>query len=500
MTSATPGVDGVNDADDARRQQLGQPVDGRDVARRRHEHRQELARRRPFAHDEVAQPAAARALVVGLEPLLPRPPLERPADVVGDVGDDVAVVDGDQPVPAAELMEPERRAVGPLRPRVLDLVAVAVELLRSDHRLGLDAGEAADPLERIDDLGVLVPQLLGVVEVLPGTAAADAEVRTAGVDPARAGLEQLDRPRLGIAALELRHPGANAVARERPRDEDHQLAVAGDAAPAVGETVDDELDLLIPDERAHPVSLRPPMPTAVDTYRRRLEDMTAEAMEEYYLHSAGHKPTYEIAAVYERYADLTTLDQARALRTEGAPTELYRFACEAYIGNGLRHLSEEIANAETALVVEVDGDSVPYREVSPRLVNEPDGERRRRLYAARCAVTAEHLNPLHEKATTLQRDLTGHLDAGSVLELYERCDYTPRELREATSAFLDSTDDLYRRHVDRQLRRRVGVPLAGAAPPDLARLWRAPEFDQAFAPERALPALRATLAGLGVAP
>jgi len=240
------------------------------------------------------------------------------------------------------------------------------------------------------------------------------------------------------------------------------------------------------------------MPTAVDTYRRRLEDMTAEAMEEYYLHSAGHKPTYEIAAVYERYADLTTLDQARALRTEGAPTELYRFACEAYIGNGLRHLSEEIANAEAALVVEVDGESVPYREVSPRLVNEPDGERRRRLYAARCAVTAERLNPLHEEAAMLQRDLTGHLDAGSVLELYERCDYTPRELREATNAFLDSTDDLYRRHVDAELRRRVGVPLDAAALSDLARLWRAPEFDQAFVPERALPVLRATLQGLGV--
>jgi len=240
------------------------------------------------------------------------------------------------------------------------------------------------------------------------------------------------------------------------------------------------------------------MPTAVDTYRRRLEDMTAEAMEEYYLHAAGRKPTYEIAAVYDRYADLTTLAQARALLADGAPTELYRFACEAYIGNGLRHLSEAVANAESSLVVEVDGTAVPYREVTPRLVNEPDGERRRRLYAARCAVTAAQLNPLHEQTATLRRELAGHLDAGSVLDLYERCDYAPRQLQVATNAFLDSTDDLYRRHVDRQLRQRVGVPLDAAAPADLARLWRAPEFDPAFAPDAALPALRATLAGLGV--
>jgi hypothetical protein len=240
------------------------------------------------------------------------------------------------------------------------------------------------------------------------------------------------------------------------------------------------------------------MPTAVDTYRRRLEDMTAEAMEEYYLHAAGHKRTYEIAAVYERYADLTTLERAQALRTGAAPTELYRFACEAYIGNGLRHLSEAVANAETSLVVEADGAAVPYREVTPRLVNEPDRERRLRLHTARCAVTAERLNPLHEETATLRRKLAGHLDAASVLELYERCGYAPRDLQVTTNAFLDSTDDLYRRHVDAELRRRVGVPLDAAALSDLARLGRAPEFDQAFVPERALPALRATLQGLGV--
>jgi hypothetical protein len=34
------------------------------------------------------------------------------------------------------------------------------------------------------------------------------------------------------------------------------------------------------------------MPLAVATYRARLEEMTAEVMEEHYLHAAGRKPTY----------------------------------------------------------------------------------------------------------------------------------------------------------------------------------------------------------------
>jgi hypothetical protein len=240
------------------------------------------------------------------------------------------------------------------------------------------------------------------------------------------------------------------------------------------------------------------MPTAVDSYRARLEDMTAEAMEEYYLHAAGLKATYEIAAVYERYADLTTLAQARALAAGDAPRELHRFACEAYIEDGIKHLIEEVANAEASLVVPVDGDEVPYREVAPRLVNEPDRDRRLELDAARRRVTAERLNPLHERIDARRRELVRDLDAGSVLDLYKRFGFAPQALETATTGFLDATDALYRRHVDAQLRSRVGVALRDAARPDLARLWRAPEFDAAFASERALPALRSTLRGLGI--
>jgi hypothetical protein len=85
-----------------------------------------------------------------------------------------------------------------------------------------------------------------------------------------------------------------------------------------------------------------------------------------------------------------------------------------------------------------------------------------------------------------------------VLELYERFGYAPRTLHTATNAFLQATGDLYRRRLDAELRSHLGIALADAAPPDLARLWRAPQFDAAFTPQRALPALRATLLGLGV--
>jgi hypothetical protein len=226
--------------------------------------------------------------------------------------------------------------------------------------------------------------------------------------------------------------------------------------------------------------------------------MLAEVMEEHYLNGAGHKATFDIASVYERYADLTTLDQARALRAQHAGPELERFACEAYVGDGVKFLSEQLTNTQTALTVRVDGTEVAYREVGPRILNEPDADGRRALYAARCAATSEHLNPLHEQVFLRTQALVRDVEADSVLGLYERFGYAPRALHEATSAFLRDTDDLYRSAVDTELRRRVGIPLAAAGPPDLARLWRAPEFDAAFASDRAVPALRATLRSLGI--
>ena len=240
------------------------------------------------------------------------------------------------------------------------------------------------------------------------------------------------------------------------------------------------------------------MPIAVPEYRDRLEEMTAEALEEYYAHSAGHKRVFEIAAIYERHADLSTLEQARALADEDAPAELRRFAAEAYVGNGVKHLSEDIANTEAELTVEFDGEAAPYREVRPRIMNEPDGGRRRDLHSRRCAATEEHLNPMYEEAVELERELTADLGAATVIDLYEGFAYDPRGLERETSQYLAGTESLYLELIDASLRERVGVALEDAAIPDLSRLWRAPEFDAGFATDRAVPALRATLAGLGI--
>ncbi len=240
------------------------------------------------------------------------------------------------------------------------------------------------------------------------------------------------------------------------------------------------------------------MPIDLPTYRDRLEQMTAEALEEYYSHNAGLKPTLEMSRIYERYADMTTLQAARELIDVAAPVELQRFAGEAYVGDGVKSLTDAVANREAATVVEFDGQEIPYRAVRPRLLNEPDHARRRELERRRREVTQRELNPLLAQALEGERELTTRLGAGSVLALYERYGYRPRQLHVSTERFLAATHDVYLSELERLLAEQLGVAVQDAVPADISRLMRAPQFDPGFPSRAALPALRQTLTDLGV--
>ena len=77
---------------------------------------------------------------------------------------------------------------------------------------------------------------------------------------------------------------------------------------------------------------------SLDAYREEADRFIAALDEEYYLHYAGHKEAFELEPIYERHADLTTLEACERLREaaeSGGPgeVELWRFACEGYLGS-----------------------------------------------------------------------------------------------------------------------------------------------------------------------
>ena len=226
------------------------------------------------------------------------------------------------------------------------------------------------------------------------------------------------------------------------------------------------------------------MAISVDAYRARLEAMNADSGEEWYRHFAGLKPTLELAAVDEEFEELFTLEACRELAAAEAPAELRRAAVEGHLTAATRPITDRIATREATLEVTVERRTIPYREVAPVLVNEPDAPRRRALHDARSAVVEDAINPMLDEALAVERERVADLGSPTLRALYEGFGWDLGGLLAMTEDVIAQTERLHERELDRALRSRVGMPLDAAGPQDVARLWRAPEFDTAFAADR----------------
>jgi hypothetical protein len=246
----------------------------------------------------------------------------------------------------------------------------------------------------------------------------------------------------------------------------------------------------------------PPSERELDAYREQADRFIAELDEEYYLHYAGLKETFELAPIYERHADLTRLEKAQSigLAVNGGRgvRELWRFACEGFLGDLTREHAERAAMLEAELEVAVDGQTIPYRMIRPTLANEPDRDRRERLDRVRVEIVEERLNPIHLEAVEIEQRAVRELGAPTYLELYRKFGFDLDDLAEQCQAFLDSTERLYEESADRLFRDRVGVGLSEVKRWDVARVFRATSWDDAFPKDMMLPALEATLAELGI--
>lgn len=244
------------------------------------------------------------------------------------------------------------------------------------------------------------------------------------------------------------------------------------------------------------MSTEPLTSRETDAYRDRAEGFTRDLLQEYFDHFAGFKDTLDVEQVYVEYEDLTTLENAR--RLADAPSELWRFACEGYLGNLTRAHQAKTAEVEASLEATVDGNTIPYRMLRVAVSNEPDRDTRRRLNEERLRLLDEHLNPVYLEAAEIDRGAVRELDAPNYYELYKRFGFRLDELAEECRALLDETEKLWEREGDKLFRARLGIPLDDAQPWDVPRLFRAPELDELYPSDRMLPALEATLADLGI--
>jgi hypothetical protein len=240
----------------------------------------------------------------------------------------------------------------------------------------------------------------------------------------------------------------------------------------------------------------------IDAISAEADRFIAEMDEETYLHFSGQKETYELAPIYERHERLTELDTALGLGAsvdgDRRRRELWKFACEGYLGNFVSEEAERVAELEATLTATVDGEEIPYRMLKPRLMNEEDSDARSRIEAARNELTEEHMNTLElQSAQVVQRE-TGRLGAATYADLYRSFGLPLDDLAEQCRRFLAETEGLWEEAGDRFFRSRVGLGLDEIRRSDVGRAWRGADWDSVFRSDQMLPALERTLHDLGI--
>ncbi|MFL5964078.1 MAG: hypothetical protein ACJ757_14420 [Gaiellaceae bacterium] len=244
------------------------------------------------------------------------------------------------------------------------------------------------------------------------------------------------------------------------------------------------------------MSAAPPTSRELDQFRDQADSFIRDLDEEYYLHFAGFKETLDVEQVYERYEELTKLETAQKL--SGAPTELWRFACEGFLGNLTREHQARVAKAEAELEATADGETIPYRMLRVAMSNEPDRDKRKLLEEERLRLLDEQINPIYLDAVQIDHEAVRRLDAPNYYELYKRFGFRLDEVAAECQELLDDTERLWEREGDKLFRSRLGIGLDEARPWDVVRLFRASELDLLYPNDQMLPALEHTLTDLGI--
>jgi hypothetical protein len=246
----------------------------------------------------------------------------------------------------------------------------------------------------------------------------------------------------------------------------------------------------------------PPSDRELDAFRDDADRFIAELDEEYYLHYAGLKDRLELEQIFARHTDLTRLEKAQSLglvaERSRRDRELWRFACEGYLGDLTREHAERVAALEAELTASHGGEEIPYRMLRVVMANEDDRGKRAELEKLRNDLTDEHMNPIYLDAAQQAQAAMPELGAPDYKALYERFAFDLDGLADQCREVLDSTERLFEDAADRLFRARAGVSLDGAERWDVARVFRAPQWDSAFKADAMLPALEGTLSELGV--
>lgn len=215
-----------------------------------------------------------------------------------------------------------------------------------------------------------------------------------------------------------------------------------------------------------------------------------------------------LAAVQAEYADLFTkerLGEARRLWEHARADDrdvakrLYLTLVDGYLYHAVAAQDDALTTALLQTTVKIGDEEIPYFNLQPRWVKEPDFAARERLYAASLEVHRKHASERQEQLAAVLGALTDDLGQPDYIKWQEwrkSFKYQPflAELR-TLAGFLQP---VYRQAMGGRSEAVLGKPLGECSAVHAGYLIQFPELDGHFPKDRLVTALEKTLAALGM--
>ena len=205
---------------------------------------------------------------------------------------------------------------------------------------------------------------------------------------------------------------------------------------------------------------------------------------ESYLTGAGLKETPEFQGIFDEYAELGGEEALEVARDSGS-MELLEWVVDLRVGRRTAKLEEDQLIWEQNANLVVGEQNIPYLRAPIDLANSPDRKFRVALDDARVNAGAAGLNGMRRDRFALERAEVERAGLGDYVQT--RAAFSGIDLDglgRAGEAFLRATDDLYSDLLQQIVRRRLKVELGQLVRADARWVFRAEQFDAAFAPDR----------------
>ncbi len=207
---------------------------------------------------------------------------------------------------------------------------------------------------------------------------------------------------------------------------------------------------------------------------------------EHYLNSSGQKDELESSKIYRQFRHLFSkehIEEAKKGISDKKGRLLYDAFVGNFMGNQLKGITDKANSYEAAATIDVNGQQIPFRQVSSLVMNEDIREKRKIIFEA--------AKPVKKKLTSFEKRswkkvyaLVQELSGKSYvdyLSFIKEVDYD--NLAGQLRDFLVKTEDLHKNQIEKNMA-SVGVRLKDAQPYDYAYFARAKPFDAFFQKEK----------------